>query len=211
MKDGIDFGGLIDRLFPPKYDFVKMLGEQASMVVKGIEALSSWMTSDGEFESDELIRIDRALDDSRHKMENALLEAFTTPFDRRDIYSIAHQMGEILDFIVSTRAEMKVLGVKADEPLTRMTNALNKGMKEFAQSLASVQTDAIAAENKIREIRRVGHEIEDIYMEALAQALKNGDAVDAIRRREIYHHMKDASRALGLAVDILHRIIVSIA
>lgn len=211
MKDRIDFGGLIDRLFPPKYDFVKMLGEQASMVVKGIEALSSWMTSIDEFESDELVRIDRALDDSRHRMENALLEAFTTPFDRRDIYSIAHQMGEILDFIVSTRTEMKALGVKADEPLMRMTEALNKGMKEFAQSLASVQTDAIAAESKIREIRKVGHEIEDIYINALAQVLKNGDAVDAIRRREIYHHMKDASRALGLAVDILHRIIVSIA
>lgn len=210
-KGGIDSRGMIDRLFPQRYDFMMMLCEQAATVVKGVESLLSWMTSDGGVESDELVRIDRALDDSRHRMENALLEAFVAPFDRRDIYSIAHQMGEVSDFIVSTRAEMISLGVKADEPLKRMTEAMIKGMNGFRQSLTCVQADPVRAENIIREIRKVEHDIEGIYIDALAQVLRKGDAVEALRRREIYHHMKDASRSLGLAVDILHRIIVSIA
>ncbi|MEM4263196.1 MAG: DUF47 domain-containing protein, partial [Thermoplasmata archaeon] len=88
-KNGIDFRGMIDRLFPTKFDFVGMLQEQALTVVRGIDALLAWMKSDGSVQDDLLIRIDGALDDSRHKMESALLEAFTTPFDRRDIYSIA--------------------------------------------------------------------------------------------------------------------------
>ena len=35
-----------------------------------------------------------------------------------------------------------------------------------------------------------------------------GDAMEALRHREIYHHLKDASKYLDNAVDILHRIIV---
>jgi len=209
-KNGIDLRGMIDRLFPTKYDFVGMLWEQAQTVVRGIDSLISQMKSDGSVQDDELIRIDRALDDSRHKMESVLLEAFTTPFDRRDIYSIAHQMGEVSDFVVSTQAEMKSLELKPDKPLIAMTEMLRKGMAKFADALKDVQDDPIRAEGLIREIRKAEHEIENIYIEALKQVMSKGDAIEAIRRREIYHHMKDAGRALGQAVDILHRIIVSI-
>jgi len=209
-RNGIDFRAMIDRLFPPKYDFPKMLHEQACTALKGVDRLLDWMKSDGSINDDELMRIDMALDDSRHRMENALLEAFTTPFDRRDIYSIAHQIGEVSDFVVSTQTEMKVLGVTADEPLIRMTETLRTGMARFSDALCDVQDDPVKAERLIREIRKAEHEIESIYIEALAKVMSKEDAIEALRRREIYHHMKDASRALGLAVDILHRIIVSI-
>lgn len=210
-KNGIDLRGLIDRLFPTKFDFVGMLQEQAFTVVKGIDALLAWMKSDGSVQDDLLIRIDGALDDSRHKMESALLEAFTTPFDRRDIYSIAHQMGEVSDFIVSTKTEMLSLNIRADESLIGMTKTLRKGMAKFADAIKDVQNDPVKAEGLIREIRKAEHEIENIYIEALKQVMSKGDAIEALRRREIYHHMKDAGRALGQAVDRLHRIIVSIA
>jgi hypothetical protein len=42
----------------------------------------------------------------------------------------------------------------------------------------------------------------------MAGVFLRDDAMDALRKREIYHHIKDASSYLDNCVDILHRIIV---
>ena len=60
-------------------------------------------------------------------------------------------------------------------------------------------------------MRKAEHEIERIYIAAMAALFKRGEASEAMKKREIYHHLKDAGRELGAAVDILHRIIVIFA
>jgi len=50
--------------------------------------------------------------------------------------------------------------------------------------------------------------IEQSYREAMSAVFKSNNPMEALRQREVYHHIKDASTYLDSAVDILHKIVV---
>lgn len=204
-------GGVFNKLFPQKYDFHKMLADQADELSSGIEALNNWLKEGMLSEPSEIVKKEKAIDELRHGMENLLMEAFSTPFDRREIYTIAHQMGQIMDFAVSTYLEMKAFGVHTDNAMLGMAKSLETGTKLFSDAVKLVVRNPAGAEALIRDIRRSEHEVENMYIEAMAELFKKGDISEAMRKREIYHHLKDAGRAMSSTVDILHRIVVAFA
>lgn len=204
-------GGVFGRLFPPKYDFHQMLVEQAAEMTAGTKALHDWLKEGILSEPNEIVKKERSVDDMRHSMEELLMVAFSTPFDRREIYSISHQMGQILDFAVSTYLEMRAFGVHTDDAMLSMASSLHRGTDLFEEAMRTVTSDPSCAERLIRDIRKAEHEIENTYIQAMADAFRKADASEAMKKREIYHHLKDAGRALSSTVDILHRIVVTFA
>jgi len=52
--------------------------------------------------------------------------------------------------------------------------------------------------------------IDDVYIHGMAVLFDQEDAIEALRKREIYHHLRDAGRALRLTVDILHHAVVGL-
>jgi hypothetical protein len=204
-------GGVFGKLFPPKYDFHQMLIDQAIEMTAGTKALHDWLKAGILSEPNEIVKKEKSVDDMRHSMEELLMVAFSTPFDRREIYSISHQMGQILDFAVSTYLEMRAFGVHTDDAMLSMASSLHRGTDLFVDAIRSVTSDPACAEKLIRDIRKSEHEIENIYIEAMAEAFKRADAPEAMKKREIYHHLKDAGRSLSATVDILHRIVVTFA
>lgn len=210
-KEGKDKGngGVFNKLFPPKYDFHGMLIEQAAEMSAGTGALLDWLKAGMLSEAGEITKRERSTDEMRHKMENYLMEAFSTPFDRREIYTIAHLMGQIMDFAVSTYLEMRAFGVHTDDAMLSMAGSLSRAAKLFSEAIKTAISDPENTEKLIRDIRKSEHEIENVYIDAMAELFKKGDAFDALRKREIYHHLKDAGRALSSTVDVLHRIVVA--
>lgn len=214
MSDGngnLGNNSVFGKLFPPKYDFHQMLVDQASELNSGIEALNIWLKQGIQSESGEIVKREKTLDGMRHAMETLLMEAFSTPFDRREIYTISHQMGQIMDFAVSTHLEMRAFGVHTDDAMLSMARSLGTATKLFIDALSLAMKDPVGTETVIRDIRKSEHEIENVYIEAMGDLFRKGDAFDALRKREIYHHLKDAGRALSSTVDILHRIVVAFA
>jgi len=210
-ENGGGNGGVFNRLFPPKYDFHQMLIDQSLELSSGIEALNNWLKEGMLSEPSEIVKKEKAVDELRHGMETLLMEAFSTPFDRREIYTIAHQMGQIMDFAISTYLEMRAFGVHTDDAMLSMAKSLSDGAKLFSEALKLAIKDPVRTESLIRDIRKSEHEVEKVYIDAMAELFRKGDAFDALRKREIYHHLKDAGRALSTTVDILHRIVVAFA
>jgi uncharacterized protein len=210
-NEGLGNTGVFSKLFPPKYDFHQMLVDQATELNAGIEALNSWLKVGIQSESGDIVRREKNLDDMRHAMEPLLMEAFSTPFDRREIYTISHQMGQILDFAVSTHLEMRAFGVHSDDAMMSMAKSLGDATRIFIDALRRTMKDPLGTETLIRDIRKSEHEIEKVYIEAMSELFRKGDAFYALRKREIYHHLKDAGRSMSSTVDILHRIVVAFA
>jgi len=52
--------------------------------------------------------------------------------------------------------------------------------------------------------------IDKTYVRNMALVFTNDDPIMAMKKREIYHHLKDAGRNLSITVDVLHRIIVGL-
>jgi hypothetical protein len=74
-----------------------------------------------------------------------------------------------------------------------------------------MNTDREKAEEMIRQGREAYHNIEDVYIAGLAKLFRTGDAMNAIKTREIYHHLRYAGRALRDTLDILHNALIDLA
>jgi len=88
-------------------------------------------------EPEELKIEEQRADTLRHDMEDRLMEAFTTPFDRQDIYQISRQMDYILNNCLSTAQEMNAFEVPPDDAIRKMAYALRNGVEKWPKPFTS--------------------------------------------------------------------------
>jgi uncharacterized protein Yka (UPF0111/DUF47 family) len=204
----MDKKNLINRFFPVKYDFYGMLYSQAQINALGVDALHSWLSSMSDSESETLIKHVKEVDIFRMNMEKNLIESFTTPFDRGDIYSISVGMDKIIEYAKSTLLSMQEFDVKPNDIIISMIEKLKEGTDIFAASIKDLKGNPSKAGKNILSIRDTHVVIEQLYRDGMTIVFKSNDPMYAIKQREVYHHIKDASEDLENAVDILHRIVV---
>lgn len=196
--------GLLDGLFPPRYDFNTVLSEQSDSTVRAVELLLASLNG----EADNLERIqdlDRRTDGLRHEMERKLEEVFSTPFDRQDIYSVSRQMDMIMNFARTTLAEMDAFEVGPDRCMVDMAEHLLIGTREVALAVNDLGSERNRTDELIKLMREQEELIEEIYIAGMKDLFLIPDHMMVLKKREIYHHLKDAGRALSAAADILHR------
>ncbi len=198
----------IDRLFPVKYDFYDMLTNQAQMNTFCVEALFEWLTSQADTHSQAILQSIKDADAIRMDMEKKLVESFSTPFDRGDIYTISVGMDKIIEYAKSTLLSMQEFEVSANETIIAMVGRLKEGTELFSQSIKSLKHNPDQAGQSISKMRGTHIAIEQLYRDGMAKVFKSNDPMLAIKQKEVYHHLKDASENLENAVDILHRIVV---
>ncbi len=189
-----------------------MLLDQAKKTMEGVDALVDWLKKDDlSVPPSDLEQIKQQADQLRYQMEGQLIEAFSTPFDRQDIYSISRQMDHVLSFSLSTAVEMRAFVVKADQAILAMSAALQEGTQMVAEAVRMMEKDPTDADRQVLKMRVPERKIESIYVASLAAVFASEEPIWAMKRREIYHHLRDAGRNLSVTIDILHRIIVGLA
>ncbi len=197
--------GLLDGLFPPRYDFHAMLVAQAESTAKGVELLLSALKGEGDHQLRSLQELDRQTDRLRHDMERKLGEAFSTSLDRQDIYSVSRQMEAVLNFARSTLLEMDAFGVQKDRCMLDMAEHLLIGTREVVQAVRGLGQGLERTDHLILSMREEEAHIEETYILGMQEVFLYPDHIMVLKKREIYHHLKDAGRALSVMADILHR------
>ena len=51
-------------------------------------------------------------------------------------------------------------------------------------------------------MRGYEHEIEKTYVQAISNVFSKDDPITAMKKREVYHHLKDAGRNMSITVDV---------
>lgn len=203
--------GIFGSLFPQKYNFEAMLVEQAESTFAGMEAYLQWINEDTLTPPDELIRTGSEVDLLRYKLEARLIEAFSTPFNRQDIYMLSRNIDYILNYAIETAREMYAFGVSPDEPIREMSLSLLYGTRHVVEGTRYLGTDKGRVEDSIRKGRKHVHAIEDMYITCMADLFQTGDAMTAMKKREIYYHLRDAGKALRITLYIMHKAVVGLA
>ncbi|HEY3419164.1 MAG TPA: DUF47 family protein [Methanomassiliicoccales archaeon] len=203
--------GVLNFMFPTDHDFYGMLGRQADQTAVGVKTLIAWLESGANSDPIDLVKEEDKGDQLRLEMEHQLQESFSTPFDRQDIYTISRQMDHILNYSLSTAYEMRAFGVKPDEATMSMARSLLNGSELVSRCVFLLKDNPMEASNLIRRLREYEHDIEKTYVRNMALVFANDDAIVAMKKREIYHHLKDAGRNMSITVDVLHRIIVGLS
>jgi len=201
---------MIDRIFPPKYDFHGMLRTQADLTVKAIEAFVKWLQEGAKGEASEVRKLKHDADDSRWHMETELIMAFSTPFDRADIYDLSRQMDRIIDSASDTAKEMAEFNIDADEPIMAMADLLLKAVQSLSEAIQLLECNPHEAEKLVPPLRKLHKDVERSYLDAISFLLNGEVTMDKMKRKEVYHNFKNVMKNVGFTVDILHRVVVSL-
>jgi uncharacterized protein Yka (UPF0111/DUF47 family) len=201
---------IFNSIFPREYDFEEMLAEQAEKTLTGVESLVTWLNTEPLEDPSHLVQIDKEVDAMRHRMEDKLINSFSTPFDRQDIYDLSRQMDYLLNFAKETAIEMYTFGVGPDKTILAMAEALHRGTSLTVQGVKIINARKDQIEDLIRKAGDADHEIETLYVFGMAELFRTDDPMNALRKREIYHHLRDAGRALRKTLDILHHAVVGL-
>ncbi|MBK5239990.1 DUF47 domain-containing protein [Clostridium sp.] len=204
----MDKGSIMDRFFPDKYDFYEMLYNQAEINAFGVDMLQKWLSSGSDEEKQNLLLYVKDADEARMSMESKLIEAFTTPFDRADIYSFSIAMDKIIKYTKSTLLSMETFEVAPDDIITLMVSKLKEGTDFLLESINILKNNPIKSQEYIIKMRATHTEVEKLYRDGMTVIFKTSDPMNAIKYREVYHHIKDASLNLEDTVDVFHRIVV---
>ncbi|MCX6698567.1 MAG: DUF47 family protein [Methanomicrobiales archaeon] len=201
---------IFNLIFPRKYNFEEMLAEQADKTLTGVETLVIWLNSSPLSDPVHMVQIEEEVDAMRHRMEDKLINSFSTPFDRQDIYDLSRQMDYLLNFSKETAIEMYTFGVGADKTILAMAEALLRGCSFTVKGVKIMNTNKNQVEDLIRKASDADHEIETLYVAGMAELFRTDNPMDALKKREIYHHLRDAGRALRRTLDILHHAVVGL-
>lgn len=197
-------------LFPVKRDFYKMIREQAIATTNGVKKLYNWLNSRSEKDQKLLFSQANEADRIRFSMEENLIEAFATPFDRQDIYSLSVEMARIVACAISTLQAMEAFVVLADPVIINMVQQLVIGTDQLAEAVAGLKTDPLKSIIQIVKIRKVELTIQEQYRAGMVELFKNADSMYAMKYREVYRHIQDGAMHLGYTTDVLHKIIVRV-
>jgi hypothetical protein len=198
----------LDSLFPKNYDFYGMLTRQATLTCLGIGAFSTWLTQPTAANRQVLEGLANDADDVRMRLEEQLVNAFTTPFDREDVYTFSVRMDRILEAGKAAMLAMEAYAVTADEHILAMVRQLVLGAEALAKGTAMLENKPKQAEEEIEKMRKAYLAVQEEYRVSLAAAFQGKTALEAMKVREVYSEIREAANVFDLVVDVFHRIIV---
>ena len=199
---------LLDKIFPVSHDFYGMLESQTEATAKGVQAMADSALQGKVCQDCPIFAMADRADEIRMDMELKLVEAFTTPFDRQDIYSISIEMDRIIEAVKYSVLAMVSYKVEADTVIKSLSSCLAVGVQQLYQAVCLLRSNHREGEAMISAMRRTQTDVEDAYREGMAQLFETSDPMMAMRKREIYRHLRDAVVFFGFTVDRFHKIVV---
>ncbi len=202
---------LFTRIFPKAPDFFALLQEQAEKMVHSVSLLVQYMET-GDPLIGEAVRADEhEADKLKARNLHLLNEAFSTPFDREDIYRAIAHLDHVVNYCKSTVNEMDILGVTPDRHTLAMVQELEGGAKAVKEGFQQLRRNPRGASDFADAGRKSERRIEKLYRRALVDLFQGENYLDMFKRREIYRHLSNAGDRLARAANTLHDIVVKIS
>lgn len=200
----------LSSFFTPKNDFHGMLKEQSSATLKGIGLFCKWIRTKDPSVREQIMASKEYTDKVRFEMEEKLMEAFATPFDRQDIYSFSIEMNKIFRSVVFAMRLMDELKVDTDSHLYEMANNIYECFEILDSCLELLERSSFSARDRIKEMRNLQDKTEASYIMGMKDLLSQEDLQECVNTREVFMSLKEANSFSVYTVDVFHKIVVRI-
>jgi len=159
--------------------------------------------------SREIVKAEHEGDRITHDIIKRLNSNFVTPIDREDIYGLATQMDDIVDF---TEEAADFLGLYQIEAPMEQAQALTKVLVAACEQLAMGLENLPSFKDLDKywiEIHRLENDGDRISRDAVASLFSNGvDPMVVIRWKDIFGVLEEAIDATENAAQILEGIVI---
>lgn len=157
----------------------------------------------------EILLAEQEGDKITHEIVQRVNTTFVTPIDGGDIYGLATQLDDIVDYIEETADFMGLYRIEAPmEQSLAMADVLVKSCEQLADTLEHLRGFKDLEPYWI-EIHRLENEGDRLYRDAVASLFANGiDPMFVIRWRDIFLRLERAVDATETAAHIVEGIVI---
>ncbi len=190
------------------FDLFIEAGQNAVRAAKLLdEMMNKWPESEGL--SREILLAEQEGDRITHDIVKRLNSTFVTPIDREDIYGLATQMDDIVDFTEEAADFLGLYKIEAPmEQATALTKVLVAACEQLAAGLEHLPEFKDLDKYWI-EIHRLENDGDRISRDAVASLFSNGiDPMMVIRWKDMFAVLENAIDATETAAQILEGIVI---
>jgi uncharacterized protein len=157
----------------------------------------------------EILLAEQEGDRITHDIAQRLNSTFVTPLDGEDIYGLATQIDDIVDYIEETADFMGLYRIEAPmQQALEIAEVLVKSCEQLALALENLRGFKDLERYWI-EIHRLENDGDRLYRDAVASLFANGiDPMFVIRWRDIFLRLERAVDATETAAHILEGIVI---
>jgi uncharacterized protein len=134
-------------LLPKEYQFFDLFDKMAVDATDAARCFKEFAVA-GSFDAranDKMRSIEEHCDESTHEIIDRLNRTFITPFDREDIYSLAHEFDSVVDIIHAMTNRMR---------LYNLHNTINEDLIRFAEL---IENSVECLSNAVKGLRDLKH------------------------------------------------------
>jgi predicted phosphate transport protein (TIGR00153 family) len=195
--------------------FLKLIHDQASLTLEGLEALKTFLISKDPAASALLSTKEKEADEARRILIDELNKTFITPFDREDIFSLSRTIDDVLDYAYSTVSEMEILKVEPTNYMQQMASILRDAAYELLMAVDRLENHPGVANDHAQRAKALENRVEEVYRAALADLFSGAEdiphVIKMLKSREVYRHLSNAADRGDEAANVIADIIVKIA
>ncbi|HET6699050.1 MAG TPA: DUF47 family protein [Nocardioidaceae bacterium] len=199
------------RLRPADTTFYDMFTRAAGHLVDGAALLGELLAPDADRDSvaKRMRDAEHAADETTHEVIRRVNSTFVTPFDREDIYSLASQLDDVMDYMEEA-VDLVSLYEVADLPgeLAELVEVLQQCAALTAESMPRLQTMKNLDSYWI-EINRLENAGDKSYRRILALLFSGKyEALEVLKLKDIVDSLEGAVDAFESAANIVEQIAV---
>jgi uncharacterized protein Yka (UPF0111/DUF47 family) len=191
---------------PDSPDLLGQLHSQAEIVRDGLESFAAWAAGD-EAAGDTLAATRERADEAKRALLDELREAFLTPIEPEDLFTLSRGLDWILVYSRDLVSEARALGSPPDARLAEMAGLLRDAVEHICMAIAELGKDAnqapAEADEAIQQVRRGEH----AYYTGMGELLRIDTRNERIANRELYRR---CARIGEEVVDVAERIVYSV-
>jgi uncharacterized protein len=194
-----------DRTF---FDLFIEAGQNSVHAARLLDRMMNQWPEDGGL-TEEIVKAENEGDRITHDIIKRLNTTFVTPIDREDIYGLATQMDDIVDFTEEAADFLGLYKIEAPmEQATALTKVLVASCEQLAMGLEHLPEFKDLDKYWI-EIHRLENEGDRISRDAVASLFSNGiDPMVVIRWKDMFAVLENAIDATETAAQILEGIVI---
>lgn len=190
-------------------DFFKLLMDQASKTLEGIEALQSFLETMDPAMGQRVKEVETQADEIRRVLIEEINQTFVTPVDREDLFALSRAIDDVLDYANTTVFEFEVYRLTtADEHVKLLVRILYTQAQELHQAIKTLDSYPRLANEHAIKAKKAENYMERAYREALGHLFEGQDTVHMLKMREIYRHLSNAADRGDEAANTIHSIVV---
>jgi uncharacterized protein Yka (UPF0111/DUF47 family) len=185
---------------PQNPDVLQTLTAQADITVAGAIAFASW--ANGDLTQEAQVRAcEHQADEVRRQLSLQLRQAFSTPVDQEDLFTLSERLDAVLNGLKNVVREADSYALEPDAAIAAMAGEIATGVQHLRTAMHHLDKDGDLATREADLAVSAERRMEKIYRDAMRGLLAVDDLREVMTRGEFYRRTLDIGQRLTRVAD----------